>query len=516
MSTSTLMYQMLDAQNDLAVVATFLACLYYGVRFARCGQCPDLVLSATALGILVGVKYYAVGYGVLVGAAVLLLTLVSRGTKAAGAAGLIFATGIIVFGGYWYTRNIWITGTPFYPKGFTQSTDLTGRIRSTYKENEVGSGVWSSTLLLNGNPEVPSLLVQTVWVRGGPLHITGFILFPFTCAWLLVSGWHGCRRSKHFDGCVRITFAFLTMAAAIAWSLIPFAVETIPGTLNMLRTGFSPTRFGLCFLTLACLILGVVIQDISRWLRQLALPCTDDYNGSTTHSIHSAVERACRFVVVILSYLCQAAFAGAVVCQYSRLAMRLPESGSELLFVASTVFVAGFAFVLCKQIWPNRSRQISGLCCLGSCAFAAFAAHELSERWREGFAARYDTMFDTDAHATLARIMPSSVQISVLDYRYYPFFGCHRQFDASRPLWIASYSELLAHLRNHHSSYVVVLNDGEANDVRYKHKNQWIRDHPDVFIVIQHTGRYILARIDPDGLAAATAINDNGGSTRNN
>src|SRR5262249_544298 len=54
--------QLADVSNDVAAAGLFVAGLAYALRFARGGRAADLALCAVCLGLLAGVKYYALGY----------------------------------------------------------------------------------------------------------------------------------------------------------------------------------------------------------------------------------------------------------------------------------------------------------------------------------------------------------------------------------------------------------------------------------------------------------------------
>src|SRR4029077_7008891 len=58
--------QLTDNENDVAVAAYFAASLAYTHRYAARLRAPDLALAAISLGLLAGVKFYAVGYAMLV------------------------------------------------------------------------------------------------------------------------------------------------------------------------------------------------------------------------------------------------------------------------------------------------------------------------------------------------------------------------------------------------------------------------------------------------------------------
>lgn len=64
--------QLVDAENDVAVAACFVAFLAYAMRYSGDRRGADLGLGAVALGLMTGIKFYALGYagtgGVIAGA----------------------------------------------------------------------------------------------------------------------------------------------------------------------------------------------------------------------------------------------------------------------------------------------------------------------------------------------------------------------------------------------------------------------------------------------------------------
>ena len=114
--------QLADAENDVAVTACFFASLLYVFRSVEGERRSDLVLGAVSLGLLAGIKYYALGYAALVGLTWLLLVTAFRGRQMVLATGFAGIVGGLVFGGYWYIRNARNNRMPAFPDGFVQPT----------------------------------------------------------------------------------------------------------------------------------------------------------------------------------------------------------------------------------------------------------------------------------------------------------------------------------------------------------------------------------------------------------
>jgi len=107
--------QISSAENDVAAAGLFMTGLAYGVRWVKNQSSADLLLAATTLGILAGIKYYALFYAIMASIGIVLLAYLVIGAPAARKSAVWILGGLLVFGGYWYVRNIAITGTPFFP-----------------------------------------------------------------------------------------------------------------------------------------------------------------------------------------------------------------------------------------------------------------------------------------------------------------------------------------------------------------------------------------------------------------
>ncbi len=102
------------AMTDLGMAALLLASLPLVFRMKRgTTTSGDLATSAAALGLAAGTKYAA---ALLAGPFVVAVALTvatqtrPRPRQLAAAAAIFLATG-----GFWYARNLWLTGNPFYP-----------------------------------------------------------------------------------------------------------------------------------------------------------------------------------------------------------------------------------------------------------------------------------------------------------------------------------------------------------------------------------------------------------------
>ena len=101
------------AMSDLGMAALLLATLPFLDRLRKTASNGDLLTSAAALGLAVGTKYVAALLALPF--AIVMAVVVVRQRRApprvlAAAMAIALATG-----GFWYARNTWLTGNPFYP-----------------------------------------------------------------------------------------------------------------------------------------------------------------------------------------------------------------------------------------------------------------------------------------------------------------------------------------------------------------------------------------------------------------
>ncbi|HEX7450167.1 MAG TPA: hypothetical protein VF306_21580, partial [Pirellulales bacterium] len=222
--------QLLDGENDVAVAGLFAAALGYGVRYACVPRARNAVLWAAAFGLLPGTKYYALGYAAVAALGVVALTLWLRGPRRAIIAGLVGLAGAAALSGYWYARNAWFTGTPLYPQGFLRNPGVLTEIFPYLRE---------TSFLGKGDPSLSPLLVRGVWNWLGAAHAIAFLAIPLTSL-ALVSGVFLRGDARHASS--RALLAGLLWLTLGVFGTTPFVVETEPGTLDMLKQGYLPSR----------------------------------------------------------------------------------------------------------------------------------------------------------------------------------------------------------------------------------------------------------------------------------
>ena len=494
-ATFTVQKQLTDSRNDVAVAALFLATLLYGLRYIQRGNRFDLALGAVTLGLLAGVKYYALGYALAVWLALVLIAGLACGVCRAGRVGAVLLCGAVASGGYWYARNLWFGGSPFYPLALPGGKDTLA---------EIYPDIWSTTFLGNGSPELLRLGLDAVWRMAGPCYYVATLGLPLTFLWLTVSGIiRFSRATSRRQGSIRLGLAFLLAGCGAVTLVTPMAVEDVPGTLNQVRGGYTLVRYGLSFLSLAVLCLAVVLHDFIR--AATAGLCAVPGRARDVFPHLSLLAGLASRVLAPLVHVagCLAFLAGAAV-QLFRLSS---ESQWRFEYDVGDVLLAGCTFssgiaVLCLLCALSRRLRLVIFCSLplALLAGAAWGTTLISSRWHGGFAEHYDRSFSSTIFTRLESSARPGVRICVLDFRPYPFFGSRRQFKVYQPILLPPRPSFFEHLRAHQVELLAVLTDLDPfpQDLnRYRWAFCWASEAPRQFSLLEEGPALSLFEVSP-------------------
>jgi hypothetical protein len=442
-SNFVVLKQMLDASNDVAVAALFLACIAYGLRLTKQEPRPisrDLILFAISLGLLSGVKFFALGYGAVVGIAFFLLSWRRFGWRIASRHAGFGLFGFFLWGGYWYIRNAFMTGCPLYPKTFQPETEL---ITKMYPD------IAHTSFIGNGQAELYELAVKAIWHMAGPWHVAAFVFFPVTVVWLLISGWRAMRERETQSADTRWTMAFLIAGAFCVIVNTPFAVEDEPGTLNQMHWYYCPVRYALCFLSLTVLGLAIILQDI-------------------------VLKRT--FVAWIPPLL----FLLGGVYQIGIPSERLPIERAETVILAGIIFLYVGNALLISILWLSMRKAMVLGTLVGVISVAALGVHWIANNWHQGFSKNYYGR-RIPSLPSFAAMGPAGV-ICVMDSRCYPFFGSQRQIRVCQPMYIHSPAELMEYLAAQQVQYVAFRADRHRNGWHlFMYIEECVREYPMAF-----------------------------------
>lgn len=465
-------------ENDLAVAALFLAAIACGMKYSARRKLRHVMLFAGAVGLLAGVKYYALGYAVVAVAVTTGAALLRHGWKRAALVAVAAVVGFLLLAGYWYGRNWYYTGTPLFPKGFTPETDLWGRMRP---------GSETSSLWGSGRAEVWPLLVKAVAAQTGPLQLASVCLLPVTMIWMIGTAYRSGLLTKR-DGTRRVMLAVAIFGAGGVYVLTPNVVETVPGTMNMLRNGYHPIRFGLCFFALAWLGLMVVLQDTWRLVAKFLRGSSGGVQPGTgtVGYVRRALPRASRvnWLVVVVALL-----AGYQLYSHARDVVSL-----DAVLLGINFFLIAALIRMWSQTVHYRRTFFIMVTMVGMIVAVVFTRH-VSSRWHANFVPHYNAMMHTEVFSVMSELDPKAERICVCDYRYYPFFGSRRQYWVCRPLWIPTPESLMEYVDQWNATIVVARTYDIGAQQRYAGVVDGITSRPDKFEVFFNDDRYIAARV---------------------
>ncbi|HEY80404.1 MAG TPA: hypothetical protein G4O05_04930, partial [Caldilineae bacterium] len=500
-------HQLLDNKNDVAAAALFLSALAYTLRYAARFRRPDLILAAICLGLLSGIKYYALLYAAVGLAAMVALTARCRGRRAALGAAAMCLAGIVIWGGYWYGRNLWATGTPLYPRGITAEQNVQSGVRAD---------LLGTTLLGNPAPEKWPLWLEALWRITGPCHLGALVLLPAGLLWLGFSGALLARtQAGHIQRDLRLGLLGVTLASAVLYGVTPFTIEIDPGTLNMLYTGYVTIRMALPFLSLAVLCALVLVDEtvvLPAWWQRLSGPRGPQGDGWLSPPPPR------RLIGRVLGHGCL--LVGLVALAYQVVVVRRLQGASFVIdeklsgqlvpavLVGVDLLALGVILLWLRghlMRWPRLWRALSGAALL---TVAAVAAGLLGQRWHGGFAAHYDDFFRTGVFSFLESSLPAGERICVFAQRPYPFAGSRRQFlllaahpTAVQPERFRSPEAVLRFLRDQGASIVAIRRGSRFwYGLRV---DQWASGHPGVFQTILDSGTFDIRRINRQHLGEA-------------
>lgn len=454
----TLLHETDDASNDLMVVATFMAAIVYTLRYAMCRDRFLLPFAGISLGLLYGVKYFAVCYAAVVWCTFVAAVFVAYGWRQAFWAGVVVGLFSLPFGGYWYVRNFVLTGLPLYPLGEPQVLGY--------------PNLQSTSLFGNGHPELWPLFFRAIWRLAGPIHLTAVGGLPVVIAGLLASASHS-RRQKRGEPKAYLPWVtaavLLAGSAAILWRT-PFLVEDQPETLNHLRWAYTPIRYGLCFLSLNVMCAFAVTHALCRALPQ---------------------------------FLSRAIFWGLVAIELWQIIQRILLHSREFnftitIFVGMDLMVLFLAAAWVARRLPRHPRW-RGAFVVAVCLPLAAGIGMLSDRWHAGFPQHFDRLLNTDAFAILSADQFDGVSICVLTNRPYAFFGSRREHVVVNPRRFITDTSLDELLQVNRVRLIAAGSRSGGTIDRYRGADEYLDKNRDTISLLTRTSRLRLGLIHRQG-----------------
>lgn len=471
LGTTVPIRQVYCGKNDLAVAGLAIVALAYALRFGRGNRRADSVFCAISIGLLAGVKYYALGYAAVVFTTLTVISLLAHGWRKALSTAMMAALISIGTGGFWYARNLSQTGTPFYPAGYRAESG---------EELKQRRDVWKSSLLGNGHPEVVSQYFDAIRDWGGIAQAFCLVLVPATT---IVLGVHGirCMRkpSMKSSGAESTAMALAIAGAWLVFSVTPYTVS--PGSEFSLHRPYLLARFSLFPLTLSLIAVTTLIRR------------------SIDASLLSVLARRCAKALMGICLL---------YCGWTTLTLGLwralrkfPWDGVYCFFcclflLLACLMVANQKTRLWGMLAQKRRLQLSLVSLAFIClTFAAISVRQ-SNWWHSSFYAYFTSKFKTSAYTDLATL-PVGTRIAAVDHRYYPLFGSRREYVVFRPSHLRSHESFQKYLQEY-GIEVVADALGKASPMTgYPKATSWLRENDDWYVPARPGAPYGLYRVEP-------------------
>lgn len=466
-SSSVIQRQMFDVENDVALSALFLTGAWYILRYMKSGRTADIVLAVIVFGLLAGIKYYALAYAAI--ETILLLTIVGARSgrtaciKAAIASWLAF----FLLSGYWYFRNACLTGSPFFPSGIIPGSEgflhLYPDLRHT-------------SMLGNGSHEIPPLIASAISTHAGSCHFVGLLIAPIACLIFLgrsLLARHGLPRQK-YDSRLRAVLSALTIGSAIVLSITPFAVEDNPGTLNVLRSGYTPMRYGLSFFSLSVIMSFLIAYDVVRRLSGFMVAVANRLLELILPSL-----RLCRKAMYRMRQILVGLVLGIPigVCAARQFITHFEMNRVEALIVVDAVAVCFAGSELARRL----GGRINYLHCaaLSVFLFGLYVA-DSARHWHREFNAHYSHVFGIKYIESKEVIGTKGIYL--IDYLPYPYLRSDRRTRVINRLVTPTEGDLLdADIRQCEADVVIVrsLDKGTISGwCQYEFALQWFYNGP--------------------------------------
>lgn len=481
--------QITSVENDVAVGALLVAGALFAVSAVseESSRSRYICLVAIVVGLLAGIKYYALGYAIILTLAIVMAMFAQRRDwrSAIWVANVSFA-GFSTLGAPWYVRNWILGGTPLYPKGFS----LLGM---SDPWADVRPELAKSCLLFASNWEVTRLLGWAWFVQGGLwLTVSILSLIPLAGAMIVLGGRVRRRSRQEIE---LLCLGLIGLGSLCVYLLTPNVIETQLGSRNMLLMQYHSVRFGFAMSAIASVILGIAVQRCIVRLR--------DGEHLSRVRWQQALVRTCRVSV---------AGTVAVAACTSLVWVLAPQYGLRRLLQIWNV-----------KVWLHSSLEFSPLnwaLLTMACLFALVLTLELrivfpkirleyfvatlllaatpivGHRWHRLFDPHFHSLTNTRLNDKIAEHSNGRSTICVCKYRCYPTYGSTREQHVWRPLFLHSPGSFDEQLKLRRVSLVVVPTNDRHWSSAYEHACGWLESElAERFELVGKTGELRLFKL---------------------
>lgn len=467
-----------NAKNDIAIAGLFVTSIAYGTRCIDRKQWTSGVFCGAALGLLAGIKYYALGYAAVALAGLMVIAWSRQGRRFA----LILALGLIGLmslpAAYWYGRNAVASGTPVFPLGYKGKnvSELNLRLQRS---------VWKQSFLGNGRHELFPQYVEAVWEEGGASQGAALMTLPTAFLWIIGSTILSNRRKDIGNTAKRLGFGVMVVGAWTIFVITPFTVNVEDE--GLIRSSFLVVRFSQVPLLLTVFTLGLLISDTSKWIHG---HCAS--RGSTY----------CRHASAVLPLLVTVA---TLIVFVQRTTARSDGRAALNVFIAIDCVLLSLVLRALSDdesvVGRTLRRTVVTAMLLGGMWLYCLSTSFLSTWWHGGFAKYYDQRFGTQAYTHLEARSGPQPSVTALPFRYYPFFGSRRQFRVHRPLRAMTPRFLLEYLDSNSIDVLVLARRGNQFELYTSERiGQWMEENPGVFHKVESGNHFDVYQIEKQQL----------------
>ncbi|WP_168567226.1 hypothetical protein [Crateriforma spongiae] len=464
-------HQLVDNKNDIAAVGLAITALHFFCVYLTAGEGANyLVLAFASLGLLAGVKYYAVPYAVLFAFAGIFGIVVSRRLdRISWKQWALLVAVCLAPSCCWYLRNFVVTGSPLFPQS------LIGQDRGTDD-----ASLFATTILGHGNNEKWFLLAQAIWGLTGPVHVVALVALPASLARLAIGGVFGLGGSANGVRDMRSVFCILLVAAAgsvLLYLVTPFAIGSNGTNMVFVSHGYVTVRLGLICLTVVLIVVSVAFEGVFRSARCMEIRGDRGMGVLQCHSIRSICALLILAIATAWQFL-RRMIPSVDLLQVNPMGVNLfPEDPAIqkhgiATWGIATVFFLGLVVV---SLFWHRGRF--GFSCprflvAGGIVAVCVAVGVRSAIWHQGFDTFYGRFLGMDALPALKMLEQRKElhrpSILVTGQRSYPFAGSdrHRQLGQcySMPALKSRFegtAETIRFFRQQRTDLVVLRNSAE-------------------------------------------------------
>lgn len=428
LATPLLQQQLGSLKNDFAVAATFLNALGFGLHWCRHKSRGSFFLASLSVGLLAGVKYYALGYACVAVFSIGLNSWYRLGRKSAIHWTLTVTLIAMVVSGHWYLRNYLITGSPLFPLEF-------GAGKSHIEE--LRPGTFSSTILGAANSRFLFEFFEHVVTKGGMIQSIAVLFLPLI---LLLPAIKSQKADKHFSTSTSISLILAVLGSIAVLCVTPFIIS--PNDITALASTTRTVRFSLVPLSL----ITICFADLLTSLVGMA------WNNKT------------RFIFSLPGYVL------AIACCTQ---LALAVSKWPLIDHLTTWLLVGDLTI--AVIYLCRSRNALGRATVWWVMAILFGiqTHFVSLNWYGNFASHFDQKFGTTFFSDVREDSPNGARLCTIYYRNYPFYGARRQNAVYRPEQVRTADQAKQILPSDYD-YLLVLHRDINPFGKYINQDDWI------------------------------------------